>query len=134
MPKGLSNADVNTILKADEIIFKKSITSVQGSGENLLSEIARRLEQAIEKKSSLKYALYSGHDSTIMSLLTTMGASIKEIPHYASDLNIALYEKENHHFEVQITLNDHPVQLKGRMSGTYSLQQFLALASTSKSL
>ena len=134
MPKGLSHEDINTILKADEIIFKKSITSVQESGGKLLSEISHRLEQAAEKKSSLKYALYSGHDSTIMSLLTTMGASIKEIPHYASDLNIALYEKENHHFEVQITLNDYPVQLRGSMSGTYSLQQFLALVSTSKSL
>ena len=78
--------------------------------------------------------LYSAHDSTIMSLLAVMDIPIKEIPHYASNLNLALYEKENHHFEVQVTLNDHPVQLKGSMSGTCSLQQFLALASTSKSL
>ena len=134
MPKGLSHADIDTILQATETIFKKSITSVQESGGNLLSEISHRLEQAAEKKSSLKYTLYSAHDSTIMSLLTAMHVSIKEIPHYASDLNIALYEKENHHFEVQVTLNDHPVQLAGSMSGTCSLQEFLALASTSKSL
>ncbi|MBX9578229.1 MAG: histidine phosphatase family protein [Chthoniobacterales bacterium] len=128
MPKGLSNTDVNTILKADEIIFKKSIATSDHSGKNLLSEISDRLEQAAEKKSALKYALYSAHDSTIMSLLNAMHVPIKEIPHYASDLNIALYEKQNHYFEVQVTLNDHPVQLKGIMSGTCSLQEFLALA------
>lgn len=128
MPKGLSHEDINMILDASNTIFKKSITSIDRSGKNLLSEIAHRLEQAAEKKSSLKYVLYSGHDTSIMSLLSAMNIPIKEIPHYASDLNVALYENENHHFEVQVTLNDHPIQRKGTMSGTYSLQEFLALA------
>lgn len=72
--------------------------------------------------------LYSAHDSTIMSLLTSMGAPIKETPHYASDLNIALYENEKHHFEVQVKLNDRPVQFQGSTNGACSLREFFALA------
>ena len=127
MPKGLSNADVNTILKTDETIFKKTITSVKDSGRNLFAEISHRLEQAAEKKSSLKYVLYSAHDSTIMSLLAVMGVPIEATPHYASDLNILLYENGAHHFEVQVTLNDHPVQLAGSRGTTYELQEFLRI-------
>jgi acid phosphatase len=127
MPKGLSNGEINTILKASKTIFKKSIAANNHSGRNLLSEIDHRLEQAAEKKSSLKYILYSAHDSTIVSLLSAMGLPIKEIPRYASDLNISLYESGNHHFEVQVTINDHVVPLCNSTNGSCSLQQFLGL-------
>lgn len=127
MPKGLSHADIAMILDASNTIFKKSISLAEHSGKNLLLDITHHLKQASEKKSPLKYVLYSAHDSTIMSLLTAMNVPIKEIPHYSSDLNIALYENEHHHFEIQITLNDRPVQLTHTISSTYSLKQFFAL-------
>lgn len=128
LPKGLSNADATTILEAQKSIFKKSITSADRSGKNLLLEIKHHLKETSLKKSSLKYILYSAHDSTIMSLLAAMGASIEETPHYSSDLNIALYEMQDHHFAVQVTLNDHPVLLPGMKSTTCSLPEFLELA------
>jgi hypothetical protein len=125
MPKGLSIAESDTIIKACDTLFKQSIVAMDQSGKNLLLEIAHHLEEAAEKKSSLKYILYSAHDSSIMSLLAAMNVSIEEIPHYSSDLNIALYEDGKNRFEVQVTLNDHPLQLISGTGTECSLQEFL---------
>jgi acid phosphatase len=125
MPKGLSIAESDTIIQACKVVFKQSITAMDQSGKNLLLEIAHHLEEATEKKSPLKYILYSAHDSSIMSLLAAMNVSIQEIPHYSSDLNIALYEDGKDRFEVQVTLNDHPLQLISGTGTEYSLQEFL---------
>ncbi|MBM3857752.1 MAG: histidine-type phosphatase [Verrucomicrobia bacterium] len=128
MPKGLSNSDIETILQTSNTIFKKSITLGKHSGNNLLAEISHRLKEASEKKSALKYILYSGHDSTIMSLLAAMGLPVEEIPHYASDLNILLYENSDHHFEVEVMLNGRVIPLTNTKSATCSLQKFLNLS------
>ncbi len=128
IPKGLSNEDVNVILQASEAIFRTSIAVARHAGKNLLIEITHRLKEASHNKSSLKYVLYSAHDSTIMNLLTAMNVPVKETPHYASDLNISLYETKDHHFEVQITLNDHPVYITDTTSNIYSLREFLELS------
>lgn len=127
-PKGLSKEECNTIIEASDIIVKDSRVLNTSCGKNLLANITHHLEEAAQHPSPLKYILYSAHDSTIMNFLAAVHVSIKEIPHYASDLNISLYENKNHHFEVQIRLNDHPVSFTGAANGTCSLQDFANLS------
>lgn len=128
LPKELSRADIEMILNASTLTFKKSILEAACSEKNLLIEIAHHLKQAAEKKSSLKYLLYSAHDTTIMGLLRAMNVPLKEVPHYASDFNILLYENGKHHFEVEVTLNGEPVNFPSSVHGSASLQDFLSLS------
>lgn len=125
LPKELSQKDAITIIAASKGIFKKSIVA-KGPGKLLLHEISHRLKEAALQKTKFKYVLYSAHDSTIMSLMNAMGASIQEVPDYASDLNIALFERSNHKYYVQVTLNNQKVELPNTKGKDCSLENFLA--------
>ncbi|KAJ2806225.1 hypothetical protein H4R20_001769 [Coemansia guatemalensis] len=66
------------------------------------------------KAGNLKFALYSGHDSTIWPLLVLLGADDKSIlwPPYASNLALELWKKHDGGRVVRVIFNGQVLRLK----------------------
>ncbi|KAJ2163125.1 hypothetical protein GGF46_000054 [Coemansia sp. RSA 552] len=84
-----------------------------------IGSFAGTLREQIEgriagKTGNLKFALYSGHDTTVWPLLTVLGASNRENlwPPYASNLIIELWRKHDNSRVVRVLFNGHVLQVK----------------------
>ena len=114
LPDGLSDKDVEGIILHGKWAFAasfkpKAIGSTIGGG--LLTTVTDYVRDAGNKKSPLKYVLLSGHDSSILTLLSAMHAPAVQAPPYASVLNVSLYEDHKQKRYVKVTLNDKPVSI-----------------------
>ena len=131
LPSSLSKSDVAALIDAGNwslvSIFKSPVIGKATEGA-LLREIAQHLEEATQHKTTLKYILYAAHDSTVMGLMSAMGVPLDRQPPYASDVNIALYDRGNHDYYIKVMMNDEPVKLPGANGTTCSLHQFMVLA------
>ncbi len=102
-------------------------------GSNLLSTITKYMQQANRRApSKLKYVLLSGHDSSILSVLSAMQAPLNENPRYASDLNFSMYESENKQRFIVVSLNDQPVSIPHCSGSSCSVEQFSELLEIAK--
>lgn len=112
IPADLSADDVKQIIavgnEASLTEYKtRQIADIQGT--HLLKTISSYLEQASQQKTPLKYVLFSGHDSTIMSLMTELHMPLTVKPPYGANLNFALFKTSENHFLVKVTYNDQPL-------------------------
>lgn len=130
-PEGLSEEDVQKIMQVSDwglVNALKNKAIATQAGTSFLQDIAAHLYQASTGTSPLKYVLYSGHDSSIMIAASALGAPLDDIPHYASDLNIALFDQGNKNYRVVLTYNDHPLILSSTGTSSCTLEQFFQLA------
>jgi hypothetical protein len=72
--------------------------------------------------------LYSAHSSTLMALLSALGAPLTAVPPYAADFTITLYDQGNQQYILKLTYNDTDVTLPISSRSTCSLDQFHTLA------
>lgn len=130
LPKGLSRADVDTIIHASQWAFVE-LYKPRSVGDclsrKLLKKIMKQISLAARKEARFKWILFSAHDTTILSLLSAMGAPTNNAPPYASDLNIALLETRHQHYVVKIQLNNAPVVVPSCGGSTCTLDQFMRL-------
>lgn len=107
----LDFAEIEEIIQAGKWAF---VTSYQPRAIGLFtSEIYQEITQYLEaasKSSTLKYVLFSAHDSTILALMSLLEVPLNDAPPYAAYLNFALYENGNQHY-IKVTYNDAPVRL-----------------------
>jgi lysosomal acid phosphatase len=126
LPPGITHADADEIIATGNWAlvtkFKPTIIGKTLS-RPLLVTIANDFTNASLHLSSLKYALFAGHDITILSMMSALENPLTEPPHYASDLNFSLYENENKNYYVKITYNGIPVSIPG-CSSDCPLEQF----------
>lgn len=133
MPPLLSNEDVTAIINgglwATCTTFQNKIMGQAGAA-NLLQEIYQSCQTATQPNSSLHYRLYCAHDSTILVLLTALGAAtpLTTIPGYASDLNLQLFDEGNGTYTLQVMLNEQPVTLACTGKNTCTLDQLKSLS------
>lgn len=108
LPAGLNAEDVQRIIALGREV---SITEYQTKavadviGMPLLATINEYLEKASKQKTPLKYVLFSAHDTTIMSLMTTLGSPLTEKPPYGANLKFALYKKDTGGYLIKVTYN-----------------------------
>lgn len=136
-PQGLSAQDVHLIMESADwglVHALKNKNIAAKTGLPLLQDIANYLQQASVKTSALKYLLYSAHDSSIMIASSALGSPLDEIPHYASDLNIALFDQGNKNYRVVFNYNDKPLILSSTGTNSCTLEQFFKLAQYSPSV
>lgn len=135
LPEGLSDEDVNTIIKAGQWAFmaheKPQQTGVAYSGK-LMSHIADYLNTGSLKQSKLKYVLLSAHDVTISTVLSFLGAPLEMPPPYASNVNFSLYENGANDYIVKITFNGKPVVVPACGGSRCQLQQFITMVNETK--
>ncbi|HLD17039.1 MAG TPA: histidine phosphatase family protein [Coxiellaceae bacterium] len=124
-PSGLSFKEAQTIIEAGQWVLMapyQNKTLAHLSSDELLKTIVDYLQQAIDQKTSLKYVLFSAHDTTLLSLLGAMGAPSSQLPPYASDLNIMLFKEEARYY-VKIHFNERPVLIPSCTKGICSIDQ-----------
>lgn len=130
LPEGLNTEDANEIIALNDWAIITGFKQAQVSyptGHHFLLTIANYLQQAAEKKSPLKYILFSGHDGSILSVMNTLKVPLDKIPPYASDLNFSLFENNQMYF-VKINFNNQPVKIpQCNQSNICSLTQFIHL-------
>jgi acid phosphatase len=73
----------------------------------------KNFNDASQHKTPLKYILFSGHDDTILSLLSALHDPQTIRPKYASDVNFLLYQNEKGGYYVKVKFNEQPVVLPG---------------------
>ena len=130
LPSQLSEDDVKEIIETGLWGFitqykTKEIASVIGSP--LLLKISDSLYNASTQKTSLKYVLFSAHDNTILSVMTTLGAPLDHQPPYTSDLNFSLFKNDQGNYIVRVSYNDKPVKIPSCGGTSCTLEQFTNL-------
>jgi hypothetical protein len=131
MPPGLRAADIQQIIAVGRWGFVTAYQTPEiGTrvGQPLLAKIADYLQHASQHKTSLKYVLFSAHDSTIMSLMTTLHVPLTEPPPYAANVNFALFARGFENYVVKATYNGSPLIIPGCEREVCSLAQFMRVA------
>ncbi len=131
LPQGMTEQEADTIMEAGRWAFTqifKAPAMGQLTGQPLLQEIIANLKKASQGQTKLKWMLFSGHDSTILSLMSAMQVPMETPPPYASNLNFALYETESGRKIVKVTLNGKNAQLPVCEGKVCTLSQFETLS------
>lgn len=133
-PVGISDEDAKEIIDAGRWSFATTYkTKEMGDLERpLLAVITGYLNDAAKYPSPLKYVLYSGHDSTILGLMDAMGSPLPTPPHYASNVNIALFKNDKNDYVVKVSFNGESVVIPACGGTSCSLSEFASLASKGK--
>lgn len=131
LPPDLSPDDIKAIKTSvhnqwSSLYKNPAIASIAGSKQ--LTAIVEKLQTASQKKSELKYILYSAHDSTLVAQMAVLETPLTEWPAYASRLNFSLYEEGNSHDIVRITYNNQPVLIPACNGLSCHLADLVSLA------
>ncbi len=127
LPPLLSKEDYHEITQAGKWAFCYLFTPkevAKSMGQPLLGLIISYLQAPHE---DLKYVLLSGHDSSLLALLSALGVPLKEPPPFASRVNFSLYEQEKQQYIV-ITYNDIELQVPGCNGNQCHSQYLISLA------
>jgi hypothetical protein len=130
-PAGLNEQDQKDIMEAGAWAFQAEMKIPQIvtlTGARLLATISHYLHTGQEQTTKLKYVLLSGHDSSIMSVLSAMQAPVSTWPPYASDVNFLLFETPDKKYYVKISYNNQPVKIPACGGAICSLEQLDKLA------
>lgn len=95
------------------------------SSDIMFRELTNRLSNAASGESEVRFALYSGHDSSLISYLTWLGSDIRNYPVFSSQLIIELWDDDT----VKLKYNDEPLVIPG-CSGECKLDEFLGILSS----
>ena len=123
--------DAQTIIEAGQWAFVQSYRPSQvgrATGGLLLKQIADCLQQVSAGKTSLRYVLFSAHDSTILSEMSALGSPMTNAPPYSCDLRFTLFKTPSAAFRIEVSLNDQLVRLPAFRAASGSLAEFQALA------
>ncbi|MFN8769319.1 MAG: histidine phosphatase family protein [Neisseriaceae bacterium] len=117
MPKGITIKDRDEIIKLKEWVVSHTFSPYNFgyyASKDLRETIAKYLINASNSTSKLKYVLFSAHDSILMSIMSALHKPLKNIPPYASDLNILLFKDNlDKQYYVQLKFNESEINLKG---------------------
>lgn len=130
LPAVIAN-DAQNIIDAGHWVFVETYKPREigrATGGALLKEIGNYFQTASEGKSSLKYVLFSAHDTTVLSALSCLGKPLTVPPPYASDLGFALIKTGRGDFRVEVRYNNQVVSLSSSGSDSISLADFLVMA------
>lgn len=140
LPGGLSPQDIETIIATGRWAFVHEYPPEIGriTGNAFLKKMAEYLEKArreevSQKKTTLKYVLFSAHDSTLLSEMSALKSPLTgtNAPPYSSYLHFGLFEAGPTNFHLRITYHDradHVVPDPETGSATWPLEDFSKLA------
>jgi hypothetical protein len=130
MPAGITPAMADEIMNVGQWFSVSKFAPYpigMSASKELLALISKKFTAASHHL-ALKYLLFSGHDDTILSMLSALHHPQTVRPRYASDLNFLLYKNEKGGFYVKVNFNDEPVAILG-CSENCSLADFNKLTS-----
>ena len=95
------------------------------SSDTMLRELHKRLSDASTGASPTRFALYSGHDTSLIAYLSCLGSDIRKYPIFSSNWIIELLDDDT----VRLKWNDAPMMIPG-CPGQCKLDDFLAILSS----
>lgn len=129
LPNGLTKADADKIitLHNEAILHHYSMDEIsRPTGSNFLNAVLNYLHRAINREKTHKYILFLGHDSSIMSVMTTLGVPLKQVTPYAARLNFTLFKNGEKHY-IRTYYNDKLLALPACDSTKCSLSQMKSI-------
>lgn len=134
LPPGIDEEDSKEIQRLTDWVVSTTYKPVQvgryGSHQ-LLSAIAQYMQKSTQTQTHLKYVLFSGHDSTLMSLMSALQNPLTAIPPYASEVKILLLQQAGS-YALRITFNGAKVKIPSCKGEDCNLQEFIAFVEESK--
>lgn len=130
LPASLTKKDISQIMEAGNWAFCYSFkheSIAKAMGKPLLNLIVENLNKA-SPSNELKYMLLSGHDSSILALMSAMGVPLEEAPNYAANVNFAVYEKNKDKRYVVVSYNDKSLTLPSCQGTQCELEELSKLA------
>jgi len=114
LPKGLSKENAKKIIDLTSwglaTQFKSEKVSYLMGGE-LFNRIADNIKDAAAEKSKYKLVYYSGHDITILPIMSLLGVPLKNSPGYAANIEYELYKTDASAYIIKIRYNGNYVKL-----------------------
>lgn len=128
LPIGLSEQDESSILKLTSwsLAFEyrtKKVSAICGS--ELFNRIAADFSAKISKADERRFVYYSGHDLTILPLMTLMNHPLDQAPGYAAHIELELYLEDSKDYQVRLVYNNQEVD-------RFSIAEFNKLAANAK--
>ena len=133
-PKGLSDEDAKTIIYLSDWLQAQQFKPKQiGNffGNEFLVKLREDMQKAINNTQQYKYILYSGHDSSILPVMSALGVPLDLNPPYASHIDFELYRDDNSYY-VQVLFNGNSVVLSGEDMSKCSFENFIKVVENSK--
>jgi len=113
LPEGLSKKDASKLIKLAEWAqaqqFKPKVIG-DYLGSKFLVQLKDDMMKAVQDKQQYKYILYSGHDSSILPVMSALGVPLDFNPPYASNVCFELYKDGDNYF-VKVRFNGKDVDL-----------------------
>jgi len=133
-PKGLSDEEAKTIIYLSDWLQAQQFKPKQiGNffGNEFLVKLRDDMQKTINNTQQYKYILYSGHDSSILPVMSALGVPLDLNPPYASHIDFELYREDNSYY-VQVLFNGNSIVLPGEDMSKCSFEDFSKIVETSK--
>ena len=114
LPEGLSEDNAQQIIDLTSWGLTTQFKSQKVAylcGAELLNLIAKNLKDASTEKAKYKMTYYSGHDITLLPLMSLLGAPLTEASTYASHIQLELYKKGENSYTVKLRYNGKAVKM-----------------------
>ncbi len=136
MPNGLSPQDLAKIRQVGNwgmAYVYQSEAMARQVAQRLLSEMAQQVRHAAAHQGALRYVLYAAHDSTLLAVMSALGAPLSKQPPYASDLQITLWQSHSA-YRIKMKFNNQPIYLPRCKKTECTLPEFLDILQHGKSV
>ncbi|MBP7635135.1 histidine-type phosphatase [Candidatus Ozemobacteraceae bacterium] len=126
LPEGLTKADTEKIIRekmsACAVRFVPKEVALHMASD-FLAKLGEDMRAAADGKQKYRYILYSGHDDSILGLMSALGSPLGNNPPYASHVDFELY-RDGGAYAVKTFFNWKPVLLGDSGRETIPLEKF----------
>ncbi|HBM17585.1 MAG TPA: acid phosphatase [Lentisphaeria bacterium] len=130
-PAGLSDKDAQEIIELTNYKLAHQFHIPELSylmGGQLLNTIEANIDDFINARQPYKIVYYSGHDITILPIMTLLGSPLNTAPGYASHISIELWKDDSSKHYIKVDYNNKYVKLPVmNSSDTCSYEDFKKL-------
>lgn len=140
LPRNISEHEIRSL----NILSRKILAQILETQEigaiaadDIINDISGRIKKVVTKaQDAKKFVLYSGHDVTILALLSALGKPLDISPQYASHVSIQLFksDQDNNNYYLKFLLNDKQINLPNCKNAMCSLAEFEAIVARVKLL
>jgi len=99
LPAGFDQQSIAEINKLDESVILQDFQQNKfPNGTRFLQTVQTYFIKTMKHQTELKYVLFVGHDSTLLSVMQSLNKPLEHYPGYNARLNFSLYENNRGYF------------------------------------